>query len=262
MNTKLLLLVLLVSLISCGKFVQSLYISEVEDTRYNEKKLNSIAFRDGEFTNSFKVAIISDSHDYYSDLAKQVEYINNRKSEIAFVIHTGDATNLGLKSEWEMFASFFTKLKVPYLLAIGNHDLLSNGLDIYKQMFGRDLNFSFVFKQTKFILYNNNNWETEGDAPNLNFLEQELSSSTSTHDVLLAHVQADDPDRYTSSQIDDLKNIVNSHGVSYIINGHNHNYGDGSFGTATRLTAGASVKGKLLILSISDGGISHEFVSF
>ena len=247
-------------LLSCGKFVQSLYISDVDNTKYNDKNLKKIAARSSSFSNNFKVAVISDSHDYYSSLSKQVSYINRRSSEIAFVIHTGDATNLGISSEWEMFEEFITDLKVPFLIVIGNHDMLSNGTKIYKQMFGNKLDFSFEFKQTKFILYNNNNWESEGDAPNLTFLSNELVSSTATHDVLLGHVQADDDARYSSSEIDELENLVSTNGVEYIINGHNHNGGDGVFGGAIRVTAGSSVKGKLLILTITDGGITHEFV--
>lgn len=247
--------------LGCGKFVQSLYISDVENKKYNKKYLKEIEARAASFGTSFKVAVISDSHDYYTDLAKQVKYINKNKNEIAFVIHTGDATNLGLAGEYEMFESFMEDLKVPYLVVIGNHDMLTNGRKIFKQMYSSDLDYSFTFKQTKFILFNNNNWETEGSAPNLNFIEEELQSSTATNNILMMHVQVNDSDRFSNSEISDFESIVSANNVQYLINGHNHNANESIFGGAKRLTVGSPVKGKLLILSISNGGVTHDYVT-
>lgn len=246
---------------SCGEFISSPYISKTKNRNINGVSLKSIDTRASEFTNSFKIAVLSDSHDYYTDLKKQVDCINAMADEIAFVMHTGDATNLGMLVEWETFRSFVKELKVPLLMVIGNHDMLTNGTSIYTQMFGKSLNYSFVFKQTKFILINNNNWESDGVAPDLGFVESELASSTQANKIILGHVQPDDTDRYKSSQINDMKNLVNTHNVNYFINGHNHNYGEGSFGTATRVTVGAAVKGKLLILNISDSGVTHSFIN-
>lgn len=245
---------------ACGKFIHSPYISKTENRNLNPKNVVEISNRATSFTNTYKVAVLSDTHDYYSDLKKQVDYINERKDEIAFVLHAGDATNLGMLVEWETYKSFIDDLEVPFVMVIGNHDMLTHGVSIYHQMFGDDLDFSFVFKQTKFIFINNNNWESNGDAPDMSFLENELVSSSETHKVIVAHVQPDDSHRYSEYEIDEMKNLVDTHNVKYFINGHNHNYGDGTFGTATRVTVGASVKGKLLIVDIADGGISHTFI--
>ena len=246
---------------SCGEFNYSPYASNVKKENLNTKSLNSVENRSSSFTNTFKVAVISDSHDYYEELAKQVKYINNNKDEIAFVIHTGDATNLGLKPELNLFRDKIDELKIPLIMGIGNHDLLSNGKDIFQKRYGKQLDYSFVFKQTKFILINNNNWESSGMVPDLGWLEKELVASTDTHKIILGHVQPDDPERYSTKMISDTKNLVNSFGVDYFINGHNHNPSEGTFGTAKRLTAGSSFKGKLLILEISDAfGVQFEFV--
>lgn len=255
------LFILLCATLSCGKFVQSLYITNVENSKYNETNLKKIETLNSVGSSSFKIAVISDSHDYYSSLKKQIDYINAHASEISFVLHTGDATNLGLATEWEMLDLFMSELKMPYILVIGNHDMLTNGEEIFKQMYGEELDFSFIFKQTKFVVFNNNNWESDGNAPDFNFLESELSSSTSTHLIVLGHVQPDDSDRYSNAEISRMKNIVSTNNVSYFLNGHNHNASAGEFGGAVRLTVGASSKGKLLLISITDGGITHEYVS-
>jgi predicted phosphodiesterase len=223
--------------------------------------LNSIIQRSTLFTNDFQVAIISDSHNYYKYLRKQINLINKNKNKIAFVIHTGDATNLGLKVEWDFFYNEIKRLDIPIVMAIGNHDMLSNGKEIYQKLFGKDLDFTFSFKQTKFILFNNNNWESSGLVPNLNFIDKQLSNSIATHDLLFGHIQFDDPDRFTNSEIENMKRLVNLYDVNYVISGHNHNAGAGVFGVATRLTVGASVKGELLLLFISDEDIDYQYVS-
>lgn len=241
--------------------MQSLYISEVPKSKINDKNLKRISDLSSLGSSSFKVAVISDSHDYYSSLKKQVDYINKYKEDISFVVHTGDATNLGLVLEWQMFDQFMSQLKIPYLLVIGNHDILSNGKKIYQQMYGSRLNFSFVFKQTKFILFNNNNWESEGDVPDMNFLENELNSSSVVHNIFMAHVQGDDSDRYSNSKIQEMKSLVSTYNVKYFLNGHNHNASESNFAGSVRLTVGSSVKGKLLVLSFTNGGVTHEYVS-
>mgnify|MGYP000518901017 CR=1 FL=1 len=247
---------------ACGKFVHSPYASKVSSKKLNSKGLKKIAAIEASHSDNFKVAVISDTHDYYSDLDKQVKYINDRKNEIAFVLHTGDSTNLGLQVEFDMFLEFIDKLKVPFVMVIGNHDMLTNGVDIYKKYFSSKLNFSFSFKQTKFILFNNNNWESTGEIPNLNFVEKELQASSATHNILLAHVQPDDDHRYSQREIDDMKALVDAHGVKLFINGHNHNYGAGTFGSAKRITVGSPVKGKIVILSITNAGITSEHLDF
>lgn len=256
------LLVFTFFLFSCGKLNYSPYTAEVSDRKLNERNLDYIADRSSVFGNDFKVAVLSDTHDYYKNLEKQIQYINDNKDEIAFVIHTGDATNLGLLPEWEMYLDEMGKLEIPYVMVIGNHDLLSNGKSLYKKLFGNDLNMTFDFKQTRFILFNNNNWESSGTVPNTNYVEEQLSTSGQTHNLFFAHVQYDDPDRYTESEINVMENLVSTYGVSHVINGHNHNFGAGSFSTATRLTVGSSHKGRVLILSISDSGVSYEFKKF
>ncbi len=253
--------IIALTITACGEFNYSPYVSNVKRENLNGDGLGDINSRSSIFSNSFKVAVISDSHDYYKDLAKQVDYINKNKSTIAFVIHTGDATNLGLKPEWDLFRDKIKELDIPLVMAIGNHDLLSNGREIFEKRYGKKLNLSFTFKQTKFILINNNNWESPGMVPDLSWLEKELIASTEDNKVVLGHVQPDDTDRYSTKMISDTKSIINAYGVDLFINGHNHNPNEGMFGNAKRLTAGSSFKGKLLVLDISDAfGVQFEFV--
>ena len=253
-------IVIMLSMISC-RFVQSLYVQDVEDRKLNDRNMVRIQSIEAATPDSFQIAIISDTHDYYSDLKKQVNYINDHKSEISFVLHTGDATNLGLASEWEMFYDEIKELEVPFVFVTGNHDLLSNGEEIYKQMFGNDMDFFFDFKQTRFIFLNNNNWESRGNVPDIDFITNALTTSGATHNILLAHVPGDDRARYNDQEISDLENLVSASNLKYFVNGHNHNSAVATFGSATSVTVGSSFKGQLLLMNITNGGVTHQFVN-
>ena len=245
---------------ACGEFIYSPYILKTKNLKSNIKNIELIKNREVLFSDTYQIPIIGDSHNYYSNLIKQINYINRNKSTIPFVIHVGDVTNFGLLLEWEMFYEIIKKLEVPFILVIGNHDLLLNGKEIYKQMFGDDLNFSLTFRQTKYIFYNNNNWESNGIVPDYKFLEKELELSDSRNFILSGHIQPDDRERFTKYEIDRLINLINSYNVKFHLNGHNHNYSAGHFGKSIRLTAGSSSKGRLLILQVNNNENTYEFI--
>lgn len=254
-------LICLASIISCGKFVVSPYVSNTHSARENSKQLKNIQTQESSANDTFKIAVISDTHNYYDELKKQVDYINSRKAEYEFVIVGGDLTNLGLLREFEAAKSFLDDLEIPYVSVVGNHDLLSNGSSIFDQMFGPK-NFAFTYRQTKFVLFNNNNWESSGRVPDLGYVESELASSTSMNHILVAHVSPEDDKRWTKEEKDEMRALVDTYNVDYFLNGHDHNPGEGPFGNATRVTIGASSKGKILEVNISNAGVSHQFVKF
>lgn len=255
------IVLLLLLITSCGKFNYSPYMSNTKNLNHNANALIEISNRASQFTNSYKIAIIADTHDYYKELDEAVDHINDKKNEYAFVVVLGDLTNIGLISEFETNKKFLDRLQLPYVTIIGNHDLLTNGASIYQQMYGKD-NYSFTFKQTKFILYNNNNWESSYLVPDTDWVTNELTSSASTHNILMAHVSVADTARFTQNEIDTYENLINANNVRYTFNGHDHNFAESVFGTSTRITAGSSSKKVFVELSITDGGVSHEFINF
>ena len=247
---------------ACGELSFSPYEVQVTKSVVNEKNLQKI-FNSSKYSqksDSFSIAIISDTHDYYDGLEKQVNYINNNSQSFDFVIVTGDLSNVGLVEEFEQTKKRLDKLNLPYITTSGNHDLLINGRQIYKAMFGNDT-YSFEYKNTKFILYNNNNWESPSNVPDFNWVEHELASNSKSNLILLSHVAPNDTDRFTGSQISHIQELVDRYSVHYYINGHNHNPGTGNFGNATHLTVGASSKSTVLELTLSGSGVSHVFKS-
>lgn len=252
---------LLILFFSCGEFQFSPYWVEIENTNLNEKNLDRILKPTKELRvlDEYKFAVISDTHDYYDGLEEQIKYLNSRKTEFDFLIITGDMTNVGLVSEYEETKKRLKKLKIPFLTTSGNHDLLIDGEKIYSKVFGKDT-YSFEYKNTKFILYNNNNWESSSKVPDINWLEHELFSNSQEYLIVLSHVAPNDQDRFKIEEINTLKELLNRSRVNLYINGHNHNPGESKFGDTNHLTVGASSKDVLLKVTINSKGISHEFI--
>lgn len=246
--------------ISCGKFTISPYSIKIADQHLNKNGLDAIALREASFSNSFKVALISDSHDYYSELDELIDYINLKKSEYAFVIITGDITNIGLLSEFEMAVKLYKKLEIPFVMAVGNHDLLTNGKILFEKFFGIDT-FAFNFKQTRFNIINNNNWELASSRDNKQWITDDITANPKTHHIVLSHVSMEDVARFSQAKIDAWKQAGINLGIKYFINGHDHNRGVNDFGNAKRITVGSPSNNGFAELIITDGGVTHAFVT-
>src|SRR3954471_12118094 len=76
---------------------------------------------------SFRFAFISDTHigspngGAEEDLRRTVRDINGMK-DVAFVVITGDITELGMNSELKLAKQLFDSLRIPYYIMPGNHD--------------------------------------------------------------------------------------------------------------------------------------------
>lgn len=250
-------------IVACGEMTYSPYEANVDSFKVSDKNLSKLLatknLKSLAKTYSYKVAVISDTHDYYDGLDKQINYINT-KNNFDFVIITGDLSNVGLVSEFLETKKRLDKLTVPYLTTSGNHDLLIDGEKIYERVFGSDT-YSFNYQNTKFVLYNNNNWESSSQVPDLYWLEKELTTNDQSYLIVLSHIAPNDPDRFSKSQIDFTRELINKTNVNYYVNGHNHNPGETKFGNAEHVTAGSSSKGVLLELNISNLGVTHEFTN-
>jgi outer membrane protein assembly factor BamB/predicted phosphodiesterase len=106
----------------------------------------------------FKFAFLSDTHigspngSSEEDLRRSVNDINSMKNEIAFVVITGDITELGTNDELTRAKLIFDSLLVPYYIIPGNHDSgwsESGGL-MFSTIFGYD-KFSFEYAGIRFL---------------------------------------------------------------------------------------------------------------
>jgi Icc protein len=254
------LFVLILFIAASCKFILSPYSSDTPQRLQNEVNLRLIKAQEEASGPDFKVAFISDTHNYYDELDKAISTINN-SGPYSFIIVTGDITNYGLLEEYEQTYRQLNDLNDPYLVVVGNHDLLSRGKKIFARMFGKT-DFSFRYKYADFILFNNNNWESNGSIPDMQWISEALQQSAAPIKILTAHVSPQDKDRFPEEFISEWSNLVTTFNVNYFLNGHDHNSGENSFGSATRITVGAPTKGSYLELIFSAGEVTHKKINF
>ncbi|MBK8606235.1 MAG: PQQ-binding-like beta-propeller repeat protein [Chitinophagaceae bacterium] len=110
----------------------------------------------GQFA-SFRFAFISDTHigspngSAEEDLRRTVRDINSM-SDIAFVVLTGDITELGTNEELKLAKQILDSLNVAWYIIPGNHDTgwSESGGDMFATVFGYD-KFSFEYNGIRFL---------------------------------------------------------------------------------------------------------------
>ncbi len=126
-----------------------------------------------------RFVMMGDAQRFYDETRDFVRHINRPDQDsIDFVILGGDLSDFGLTREFEWIHDIMKGLKVPYVALIGNHDLLGNGLQVFRAMYG-DINFSFVAGDTKFLCLNTNALEFDYSepVPDFVFIENEIGDT-------------------------------------------------------------------------------------
>ena len=123
------------------------------ETGINSKNIKLIEERTlGKQTVRF--AMIGDTQRHYDETETFVKALNAR-NDIDFVIHGGDISDFGVTDEFMLQRDIMNKLKVPYVVLIGNHDCLATGQYVFRKIFGEE-DFSFMAGNIKFVCLNTN----------------------------------------------------------------------------------------------------------
>lgn len=160
----------------------------------NEKNIEKLLSKPNP-DDTIRIIFTGDSQGFYDEAEGLVEKANSIEN-VDFLIHSGDISDFGLLQEFEWVDLIFSRLKMPYISVVGNHDLLGKGRDVYKYMYGEE-DFSFVYDSVKFIFHNTNSREFNfsGKVPDLDFLRRELSPSPGVEAfVAVSHVPPFDVD--------------------------------------------------------------------
>lgn len=189
-------------------------VSDKNQTKRNHETLFETS---AQLNDTVYLALMADSHYNYYELEKAIDKINTLN--VDFVVHLGDFTDKGLLKEYEFYNDYVFKLKYPVFTCIGNHDYLSNGGKIYKQMFG-EYNFTFNYNGIKFIFFDATTFES-GKTPDFEWFSKVLGDSLPK--VLLSHVPPWD-DQYKRADTERFKEITVNKNVVLSVHGHHHNY--------------------------------------
>lgn len=121
---------------------------------------------------------MGDSQRFYDDTEALVRCLNARH-DIDFVIHNGDLSDFGVTDEFLWQRNILSKLDVPYVALIGNHDCLATGEEVFTKIWGNP-NFSFTAGKVKFVCLNTNaiEYDYSRPIPDFEFLQNELKKPT------------------------------------------------------------------------------------
>ena len=193
--------------------------TEEKDRDQNTKNLERLLSKPE--NGSFNFVVIADTQRFYEELDDLVEKLN-RYPDLSFVVLNGDMTDFGLRSEYLWITRRLQKLSVPFFVVIGNHDMLGNGRELYKNMYGPE-NFGFSFSGYKFIVLNSNSQEVghNGSLPDTTWLQHELTATPSEEKVfILSHLAPFSGDFDRSLEQPYVRMLANNGNVIYSIHGH------------------------------------------
>jgi calcineurin-like phosphoesterase family protein len=171
-----------------------------------------------------RFAVVGDVQRAFDDAWDAVVRLN-QIDDLAFVVQIGDFTDLGRAEEFERMAEVFAALEAPWLVVVGNHDLLGNGGNIFEALFG-PRNSAFTHQRTRFVLLDTNSREYGFGAgvPDLGWLAAQLAPGPD-HDrtVVLSHVWPWSSD-FDPGLRDAFVAQLGDAEVALSLHGHDHSY--------------------------------------
>lgn len=173
---------------------------------------------------SIRFAVISDSQRWYDETEDFVKALNKR-NDIDFVLHAGDVSDFGLTKEFVWMRDRLNKLNVPYIVVLGNHDCLANGIEIFHTIFG-EVNFSFIAGNVKFVCLNTNALEFDYShpVPDFEFILNELKDERDEYQktVVAMHVRPYNEEFNNNIAPVFQRYIKEFRDLQFCINGHDH----------------------------------------
>lgn len=211
-----------------------------------------------------RFAVVGDTQGDFDEAREAVARLNAR-DDLSFVVQVGDFTHLGLAPEYRKMNEIFRRLRVPYFVVVGNHDLLANGGDIYDHMFGAR-HLVFMHGRTRFVLFDTNGVEYgwDGTRPDLAFLRRVLGPREEYDQaILFAHIDPYNGD-FDPALREPYFALLRDLGVQVSFYGHGHKPGPGFERDGSRLHVVGAVDYRTYLIGTvhQDGRIDVERVFF
>ncbi len=210
------------------------------------------------------IVFSGDSQRFYDRLDDLVAKVNSM-SNVDLLVLSGDITDFSLLQEYLWIYERLKKLNVPYVCAIGNHDLATNNGEVYTRMFGVK-NYSFKYKGYKFLVHDTNSREYgfDGNVPNMWWLDSELKDTTAEWFIGLSHVPPYDAD-FDKGLEQSYKNLLSSNpGFILSLHGHLHIITDSCFynDQVRYMTSNSVNKEEFILLKIVKGVVYKQAIKY
>jgi len=179
-------------------------------------------------SDTIRIAFTGDTHINFDEFEDFVSAVNNlnETNPIDFVVHVGDIADFGLPQQYLWGNSYLLNLNCPYLVVLGNHDMVGNGGLAYSEMFG-EYNFSFIYSDIKFIFINTNSMEFNfnGQVPDISWLDSQLQPNDNFESaVIIFHVPPLSTDFDTTLEDGFSSVIAKYNNVLFSVHGHGHHH--------------------------------------
>lgn len=199
--------------------------SQTDLTRKNLERLADQPLAPGD---TLRFVFTGDSQRFYEQAEALVASVN-QQSGLSFMVVAGDISDFGLAREMRWVDERLSKLNIPYVTVIGNHDHVGNGRAAYQHIFG-PLNYSFVYGGTKFIMVDTNSREYNfnGRVPDVPWLQQQLGNlEGAERQVVVSHVPPQDMDFDQTLQPAYTQALAAAPRLAFELNGHRHDFSIG-----------------------------------
>jgi 3',5'-cyclic AMP phosphodiesterase CpdA len=207
---------------------------------WNKNEISKIKIADPE---DFTFAVFGDNKGNYSFFEPLLNNIA-QDHQIAFAVDIGDLVSNGKRGQYRRFLNQVQEnLKIPFITAIGNHDLNGGGSENYREIFGPTY-YAFQIGQSYFIVLDATT-EAGFDKTERKWLEEELQKSqASKARFIFMHVPAFDPRgngfNYCLNDGKDLLGLFRRYKVTHLFASHIHGYFSGIWdGVPYTITGGA-----------------------
>jgi 3',5'-cyclic-AMP phosphodiesterase len=250
------------TLVSCeGLFQYSPNEVRLDEHEKNLNQKNIKKIRALPTKESFRFVLIGDTQRFYEEVEDFVASVN-ALDDIAFVVLAGDISDFGLNKEFRWINDRLARLKVPYIGVIGNHDMLANGREVYRQMFGPE-NFSFTYSGTRIVCLNTCSQERgyDGTIPDLPWLAGELADTLNyQHAFVVSHVPPFDAAFDKRMEQAYARLMTSCKRIRMSLHGHLHTYSRTSpYGDGFEyLVVGSMNKKEYSIISVGEKGFQVE----
>jgi serine/threonine-protein phosphatase CPPED1 len=207
---------------------------------WNEKEISRVKVPHPE---DFTFAVLGDNkgnRSYFEPLLRDMD----QNSEIAFAIDVGDLVDGGQEARYRRFFNqLHENLKIPFLSAIGNHDLYRSS-GTYRKIFGPTYD-AFQVGHAYFLVLEATT-ESGFDKAERQWLEEELQKSQATEArFVFMHVPPFDPRGSGFNKClpekdgKDLLGLFNRYNVTHLFASHIHGYFTGVWeGISYTITGG------------------------
>ncbi|HOB42596.1 MAG TPA: metallophosphoesterase [Bacillota bacterium] len=204
---------------------------------------------------SYVFAVVGDNQGRNEVWNVVMDGVNSDRPD--FVLHCGDMVASGTRAQYDDFLLGAEKLRMPFYVVPGNHDVRGEGRECFAQLVNDPPYYSFEHEGYRFIGLD----ASEGsiDTEQTEWLRNELSKDG--HKFVFMHVPLYDPRPggdhcfLDSEQAFELEKLFRESGVLAVFSGHVHMFSHEERDGVEYVTTGGA--GALLYAPEEEGGFYH-----